>query len=49
MQLGDAVVVAIEKGQEILRQIAPVLWGQAAHDPEVHGYVPGPIRILPVD
>ena len=39
VQFGDAAVVMLEEGQQVLRQVALILVGQGADDAEVHGDV----------
>ncbi len=45
MQLGDTVVVALEEGQEVLRQITLVAAGQGTDNAEIHGHVAGALGI----
>ena len=45
----DAVVVAAEEGEEILREIALVLLGERAHDPEIDGDVLAVVRRIDGD
>ena len=49
VQLGDTAVVAVEEGEEVLRQVALVVGAERADDAEVHRQPARPRRVAGID